>query len=161
MTEVSHIIETFEFAKKAKKKKKYLLAARLYRLCTIYYENGELGPYDPDVKKFGTSASDKYEKCISKLSHSEQEMLDAEEAKYFPENGSYFIWEWRNFVKEERERIDENDLKLLYEESTKSHSAMSIFTNLKTFVQKHLTRCNCWSFQRKFYNKNIEHLDYE
>ena len=142
MTEAYDVIETFEFAKKAKKKKKYLLEARLYRLCAVYYENGELGPYDPKVQKFGTSASDKYDSCRRKLSHQEQEMLDTEEAKYIPKDGSYFIWSWRDFTKEERDRIDERELKLLYEEINKRRSAMSIITSLKTFVQRHLTRCN-------------------
>lgn len=142
MSEQICVIGYYDQGQMAWKKKKYLLAARLFRLCALYYENCELGMYDRDVQRQGTSALYKYEKCRRKLSHQEQEMLDTEEAKYIPKDGSYFIWSWRDFTKEERDRIDERELKLLYEESNKRRSAMSIITSLKTFVQRHLTRCN-------------------
>ena len=142
MSEQICVIGYYDQGQMAWKKKKYLLAARLFRLCALYYENCELGMYDRDVQRQGTSALYKYEKCRRKLSHQEQEMLDTEEAKYIPKDGSYFIWSWRDFTKEERDRIDERELKLLYEEINKRRSAMSIITSLKTFVQRHLTRCN-------------------
>lgn len=113
------VLGYYEEAQMAKNKKKYLLAARLYRLCALYYENCELGMYNREVQRQGSSALYEYKKCKRKLSHQEQAMLDKEEAKYIPEDGSYFIWAWKDFVKEECDRIDENELRFLYEESNK------------------------------------------
>lgn len=133
MSEQLCVIGYYEQGLMAWKKKKYLLAARLFRLCALYYANCELGMYDREVQNEGTSALYKYDKCRAKLSHLEQERLDAEEAKYISEDRNYFIWTWRDFVKEERSRIDENELRLLYEESNKHNNAMNI-TKLKMFV---------------------------
>ena len=109
MTEAYNVIETFEFAKTAKKKKKYLLAARLYRLSAVYYENGELGPYEPKVEKYGMSASDKYDSCRSKLSQQEQNMLDT---KYISGNNSFSILHWREFAREEWKKLTKRNLKV-------------------------------------------------
>ena len=71
MTEELNLIETYRTAKRAKKKRPNLLAARLYRLCTLYYENGELGPFDRQVQNYGEMAPWHYNACKRRLSPQE------------------------------------------------------------------------------------------
>lgn len=142
MTEELNVIESYRTAKRAKKKKQYLLAARLYRLCALYYENGKLGPFDRQVQNYGETAPRYYNACKSKLSPQEQEMLNADDAKYtavddrYTMRGRYFIWSWRDLVKEEWEKIDHDELQNLYEEINKRHKALDLLLILKAFVFK-------------------------
>lgn len=112
MSESYEVIETYKAATKARRKRKYLLAARLYRLCAVYYENGELGEYNPDIQDYGMSASFEYEWCKNRLSKQKQEMLDNEALEYAPDATNtdlLYRWgmsNWYDFTKEEWEKID-------------------------------------------------------
>ena len=74
-----------------KKKKNYLLAARLFRNCYYYYEYGELPVYYSHLEQYGLDSIDKYEYCKSKLTDEAQRMLEEEE-----EN---FHGDWREFIR--------------------------------------------------------------
>jgi len=92
MSAIGAVIENFEEAQKCETELNYLRAARFYRLCALYYENGELPVYNSQVEEYGSSALSRYEYCKEKLVNKTRKQLDAEEAKYI--NGSYFISKW-------------------------------------------------------------------
>lgn len=99
MSAIGAVIENFEAAKKAESEQNYLRAARYYRLCALYYENGELPIYDSRVVDYGRSAPSHYESCRSKLTPKAQRMLYKEETEYIKGK------DWIEFVCEDFERI--------------------------------------------------------
>ena len=66
-------------------------------------------------------------------------MLDANDSKYpavddrYAMWGRYFILSWRDFVKEEWEKIDQDELRILYEEINKRHKIQDLLSRLKAF----------------------------
>lgn len=92
------VIYTHEEAKAAKRKRNYLKAARLYRMCHNHYNYGELGDiFYSNVLRYGLSAYDSYLYCKSKLTNEAQMMLEKEENE---------MGDWREFIGFDSDRIE-------------------------------------------------------
>ena len=92
------VIYTHEEAKAARRKRNYLKAARLYRMCHNHYNYGELGDiFYSNVQGYGLSAYDSYLYCKSKLTNEAQIMLEKEEDE---------MGDWREFVRLDSDRIE-------------------------------------------------------
>lgn len=96
MAHIADVLLSYAAAKQAQKLKLYLLAARYYRVCTIYYDNTEQY-YDSEVEA-GEEAKHGYWKCRKKLSKDEIRMLNIEYHNQ-PDD-------WRQYIQEEFARID-------------------------------------------------------
>ena len=79
MSSIGAIIETYEDGMEAKRQKNYLRAARLFRMCSCYYEEGELPEFFEKVKRYGEDAMSQFEECNSMLTKKAQRMLKKEE----------------------------------------------------------------------------------
>lgn len=99
MSAIGAVIENFEEAKKAESEHSFLRAARYYRRCALYYENGELPIYDSRVVEYGRSAPSHYESCKAKLTRKAQRMLYREESEYIKGK------DWIEFVCDDFDRI--------------------------------------------------------
>lgn len=104
MSAIGPIIDNYEAAKQAEAEKNYLLAARYYRICSLFYENGELPMYDSLVEKYGTNSYSRYLSCRAKLLDDVQQMLTSEMKDFYRRkcNGSI---DWKTFIDEEYNRI--------------------------------------------------------
>ena len=92
------VIYTHKEAKAAKRKRNYLKAARLYRMCHYEYYNGELGDiFFLHVQIYGESAYRRYLYCKSKLTNEAQMMLEKEEDE---------MGDWRKLVRLDSDRIE-------------------------------------------------------
>ena len=118
------VIHSWGEATQAKKEKLYLLAARLFRLCAVYYENAELGPYDPTIQSFGTTAMCKYQSCLRKLTPQERQMLDDEMEMFMTECGYQFCtYGWEEFANDEEGKVSklEQETRFMFDESFMEH----------------------------------------
>lgn len=94
----------YEMAERAKQEGKYMLAARLYRISYMYWENEDFPPYDMR----GLNLYGNYEDCCKKLDNKEQKILQIEEREFTDESvvyGSYFNWDWKDCVKNQLQII--------------------------------------------------------
>ena len=98
MQDVYGIIYCYEDGMSAKKKKNYLQAARSFRMCRYYYEQGELNVYYRHVERKALNSYHWYDYCKSRLTDEAQNMLDKEEAE--------FRGHWRDFVRFDIEKIE-------------------------------------------------------
>lgn len=99
MSDLGGIEMCYLEGKEEKKKKNYLCAARLFRMCHYYYEYGELPVYYPHLERYGIDAEWQYEDCKSKLTVEAQRMLEEEERTHFGD--------WREFMRFNSEKMDE------------------------------------------------------
>ena len=99
MSDLGGIEMCYLEGKEEKKKKNYLCAARLFRMCHHYYEYGELPMYYPHLESYGIDAEWQYEVCKSKLTDDAQRMLENEEHELYGN--------WREFVRYDGEKIRE------------------------------------------------------
>lgn len=104
MSDLYGLISSYDEAEEFRKKKDYLRAVRLYRMCIVYYENGELYPYDRDAERKAFDARGKYDKCLSKLTDSAKLAMSLELKRYTDD--SFTFGEWKEFLSEESKRID-------------------------------------------------------
>lgn len=104
MSAIGPIIDNYEAAKQAEKEKNYLLAARYYRICSLFYENGELPMYDSQVEEYGTNSYSSYLSCRAKLLDEAQQMLTSEMKDFYKRKRDGSI-DWRKFIDEEYDRI--------------------------------------------------------
>jgi hypothetical protein len=102
MSDVIGIIDSWEGAVESEENKDYATAARLYRMCNVYYENGELESYKADVDQKGQEAYRKFWKMLKKLPKDVQRDIKREYAIAFPKVEP-FLCDWRSFI---REQID-------------------------------------------------------
>lgn len=79
MSDLGSIDATYKEGRAVKKKKNYLRAARLFRMCHNYYLYGELPVYYRHLERYGLDAEWLYEDCKSKLTDEAQRMLEKEE----------------------------------------------------------------------------------
>lgn len=98
MSDLGGIDSSYKEGKEAMKKKNYLQAARLFRMCHYYYENGELPVYYMYLEQYGLDSTDKYEYCKSKLTDEAQRMLEEEEEHR---------GDWREFIRFNCMKMDE------------------------------------------------------
>ena len=122
MSAIGSVIDFYEDAQAAEKKQNYLSAARLYRLCYLYYEHGDLPVYYPQVEEYGQRAYGRYDICKFHLTKEAQRMLEYEEKG---------MKDWRVFVNEEYNRW-------LSEAGTPSPNAPESF--LMKFIRKIVRR---------------------
>jgi hypothetical protein len=99
MQDAYGILYSFDEGKYAKKKKNYLQAARCFRICRYFYEQGELSEYYPHVERRALKSYHWFDYCKSKLTDEAQNMLDKEEAE--------FCVNWRDFVHFNYQKIEE------------------------------------------------------
>ena len=93
------ILGSYEEGKTARKKKNYLQAARCFRMCRYYYEQSELPVYYIQVEFYAMRSYHWFDYCKSKLTEEAQEMLEKEESE--------FHGNWRDFVRFDQQKIDE------------------------------------------------------
>ena len=91
MSSLGGIDMSYREGMEEKKKKNYLLAARLFLNCYYYYEYGELPVYDWRLEKYGQDAINQYEYCKSKLTDEAQRILEYQEET--------FHGDWRDFIR--------------------------------------------------------------
>ena len=99
MSDLGNIDATYQEGRAEKKKKNYLRAARLFRMCHNYYLYGELPVYYWHLETYGLDSESQYEYCKSKLTDEAQLMLEEEEKQHFGN--------WREFMRFNSEKIDE------------------------------------------------------
>ena len=76
-------------------------AARLFRMCRYYYEQGELDTYYWHVERRAWKSYYWFDYCKAKLTKEAQQMLDKEESE--------FLGHWRDFVRFDQQKIDEEE----------------------------------------------------
>ena len=91
MSSIIAVIETYEEGMEAKRQKNYLRAARLFRMCSYYYEEGELPVFFEKVKRYGEDAMSQFEKCNSMLTKKGQRMLKKEERNFKKKKWTEFV----------------------------------------------------------------------
>ena len=101
MSDLGGIDLSYTEGKMEKKKKNYLRAARLFRMCHYYYTYGELPVYFWHLENYGINAESQYEYCKSKLTDEAQRMLEEEERQHFGN--------WREFIRFNSEKMDEEE----------------------------------------------------
>ena len=99
MSDLGNIDGTYQEGMAEKKRKNYLCAARLFRMCHNYYEYGELPVYYQHLERYGIDAGWQYEDCKSKLTDEAQRMLEKEEQEHYGN--------WREFVHYDYEKTVE------------------------------------------------------
>ena len=90
MSDLRNIEPPYLDGMEAKKEKNYLRAARYFRICSYYYELGELPVYDEQLDFYGKHAHSQYKFCKYRLTDEARRMLEKEEREH---RGS-----WREFV---------------------------------------------------------------
>lgn len=104
MSDSLGIIESWECAEYAKKKRNYAIAARFYRICHISYNNGELGEYNFEVEFFGIDSLRRFKKMLRKVSQDEKEEILNEELNLLKESSYSNLFlsnDWRKFILEQ------------------------------------------------------------
>ncbi len=101
MSDLGNIDATYQEGRAEKKKKNYLRAARLFRMCHNYYLYGELPVYYWHLETYGLDSESQYEYCKSKFTDEAQQMLEEEERQHFGN--------WREFMRFNSEKIDEEE----------------------------------------------------
>ena len=101
MSDLRNIDATYNEGRAEKKKKNYLRAARLFRMCHYYYVHGELPAYYWHLETYGLDSESQYEYCKSKLTDEAQQMLEEEESLLFGN--------WREFMKYNSKKMDEEE----------------------------------------------------
>lgn len=108
------IFENWGAARAAEKARDYSTAARLYRICDVVYECGELNYYDNDLAYMARHAGTKYRKMLRKLPKAKAKAI-WDEAKDFYNSmdegldcydPTYFFFDYRIFVREQYEIIE-------------------------------------------------------
>lgn len=82
MSDLGNIEPPYKEGMKEKQSKNYLRAARWFRICFYYYDDGELPFYDIYLEYYGLDAIDQFEYCKSRLTDEAQGMLEMEEEEH-------------------------------------------------------------------------------
>lgn len=107
------IFENWSAAQAAEKARDYVTAARLYRICDVVYECGELNYYDDDLAYMARHADTKYRKMLRKLPKTKAKVI-RDEAKDFYKSKNidsfdydpmFFFFDYKTFVLEQTEII--------------------------------------------------------
>ncbi|MBO4820132.1 MAG: hypothetical protein J5548_01520 [Prevotella sp.] len=101
MSDLRNIDISYKEGRAEKKKKNYLRAARLFKMCHCFYLYGELPEYYWHLESYGLDSESQYEYCKSKLTDEAQQMLEEEERQHFGN--------WRDFVRFNSEKMDEEE----------------------------------------------------
>ena len=101
MSDIYGIIDSWKQAKIARKERQYAIAARLYRICHILYNNGDLEAYNLDIECMGIDSLSLYKKMLRKVSLSEKDEILNECHEIFDEYSysTLFLTDnWRTFI---------------------------------------------------------------
>lgn len=103
MSDLINILDSWDTAEQAEIDKDYALAARMYRLCNVYYENGELNMYCADAADKGQLAYKNFWKMLKKLPKEQQTEIKREYAIHFGSSptSQLFLSDWQAFVREQ------------------------------------------------------------
>lgn len=104
MSDIYGIIDSWEQAKIARKERQYAIAARLYRICHILYNNGNLEAYNFEAECMGIDSLSLYKKMLHKVSLSEKDEILNEYQEAFDEYSysTLFLTDnWRKFISEQ------------------------------------------------------------
>ncbi len=97
MSHLHDVIDTYHHGLQAASRGDWMLAARWFRLCHTYYEEGELPVFWQEVKDCGLDAVRQYAICTRHLTAAELSELG---------DGRYT--DWRTFVRQELAAIARN-----------------------------------------------------
>lgn len=104
MSNVYDIIDFWNGAENARKEKNYAIAARLYRICHITYNNGDLDAFNFEAECMGIDSLSLYKKMLHKVSLSEKDEILNEYQEAFDEYSysTLFLTDnWRKFISEQ------------------------------------------------------------
>ena len=104
MSNVYDIIDFWNGAENARKEKNYAIAARLYRICHITYNNGNLDAFNFEAECMGIDSLSLYKKMLHKVSLSEKDEILNEYQEAFDEYSysTLFLTDnWRKFISEQ------------------------------------------------------------
>lgn len=108
------IFENWRAARAAEEARDYAIAARLYRICDVVYECGELNYYDDNLAYMARHAGTKYRKMLRKLPKAEAKAIWNEAKDFYDSmvmdlnsyDPEYFFFDYRSFVHEQNEIIE-------------------------------------------------------
>ena len=104
MSNVYDIIDFWNGADNARKEKNYAIAARLYRICHITYNNGDVDAFNFEAECMGIDSLSLYKKMLHKVSLSEKDEILNEYQEAFDEYSysTLFLTDnWRKFISEQ------------------------------------------------------------
>ena len=128
MQDAYGILGCYDEGMKAKKKKNYLQAARYFRMCRYYYEQGELNVYYWHIERRALKSYYLFDYCKAKLTDEAQKMLDKEESE--------FRGHWRDFVRFDGEKIEAEECLPSPNRPKKKNNYLNIFTHIKSIIKK-------------------------
>ena len=107
MEDCCTIFENWRAARAAEEARDYAIAARLYRICDVVYECGELNYYDDNLAYMARHAGTKYRKMLRKLPKAEaKDFYDSMDMDLDSYNSEYFFFDYKSFVHEQNEIIE-------------------------------------------------------
>lgn len=104
MSDIYGIIDSWKQAKIARKERQYDIAARLYRICHITYNNGELPQYNPEWEFMGSESLILYRKMLRKVCLLERLEIIREEFNFLKDSSYSTLFlsnDWRKFISEQ------------------------------------------------------------
>ena len=113
MSEAITILDSYEEAMIAEKEKRYLKAARLYRIANTAFENADIPDWGRDIGEMGIDSEFKFWKMYRKLSKEEKELLRSEKrarTKQVMDGCPNFVWGWREMIKYDRLMIIKEEI---------------------------------------------------
>jgi hypothetical protein len=129
MQDVYGILGCYDEGMCAKKKKNYLQAARCFRMCRYYYEQGELNVYYRHIERKALNSYHWFDYCKSRLTNEAQNMLDKEEAE--------FRGYWRDFIRFDCQKIDEEkDLPSPNRTKKRKNYLKNFITHVESMIKK-------------------------
>lgn len=108
MSQAGTILEAYQEAVVAQKEKRYLKAARLYRIANLAFENADVPDWGKDIGEMGIEAGHLYWKMYRKLSKEEKELLKIEKKSttiQVMDEHPNFVWGWREMIRRDFEMI--------------------------------------------------------
>ena len=113
MSQAGTILEAYKEAVIAQKEKRYLKAARLYRIANLAFENADVPDWGKSIGDMGIEAGYLYWKMYRKLSREEKELLKFEKnlrTEQVMEGCPNFVWGWREIIKYDYKMILKEDI---------------------------------------------------
>lgn len=118
MSQAGTILEAYKEAVVAQKEKRYLKAARFYRIANLAFENADVPDWGKDIGEMGIDAGYLYWKMYRKLSKEEKELLKFEKkirTEQVMDSCPNFVWGWREMIRHDYEMILKEEI--LYQNS--------------------------------------------
>ena len=113
MSQAGTILEAYKEAVVAQKEKRYLKAARFYRIANLAFENEDVPDLGKDIGEMGIEAGHLYWKMYRKLSKEEKELLEIEKKSttmQVMDGHPNFVWGWREMIRHDYEMIVKEEI---------------------------------------------------